>query len=339
LDNYRNGIHDLNQPDLPGHPLTKYGVVLSPGPPDAWDGAMVESPAVWHDDNAARYAMVYVGYALTSLNRRGYETASSPHVGLAWSDDLLLWQKDPRNPIYGPSPSGPGSDTHGTSGPFIFFWEDRYHLYYFSTSRPGYEKGIKALHHATSHDLITWNRDPNNPVISPDGSGWRSAAIWHPHIVHRNGRFWLFFNASGNVDGFDEETIGVAESVDLYRWTVRDDINPVLVGSRRRGAWDSTGRAGDPSLFSVDGCWFMAYYSWDGIHSRDGLAWTTDEEFPVGWRPFDKNPVLDIGLPDSYDALHAGKPFIFRTADRHFHFYTAVAADDTRQIALATAQL
>jgi hypothetical protein len=49
--------------------------------------------------------------------------------------------------------------------------------------------------------------------------------------------------------------------------------------------------------------------------------------------------VLDLGLPDSYDALHAGKPFIFRTAVRHFHFYTAVAADETRQIAVAIAEL
>ena len=66
------------------------------------------------------------------------------------------------------------------------------------------------------------------------------------------------------------------------------------------------------------------------------MAWTTDEEFPLGWRMYDRNPVLRVGPPGSFDALHAGKPFIFRTAETHYHFYTAVALDETRQIAVAT---
>ena len=79
----------------------------------------------------------------------------------------------------------------------------------------------------------------------------------------------------------------------------------------------------------------MAWYSWDKKHSADGLAWTTEEEFPLGWRVYEHNPILRIGEPGSYDALHAGKPFIFRTNEQHYHFYTAVALDETRQIAVA----
>jgi hypothetical protein len=45
--------------------------------------------------------------------------------------------------------------------------------------------------------------------------------------------------------------------------------------------------------------------------------------------------VLDIGEPESYDALHAGKPFILETARRHYHFYTAVDRNERREIALA----
>jgi hypothetical protein len=79
----------------------------------------------------------------------------------------------------------------------------------------------------------------------------------------------------------------------------------------------------------------MAWYSWDKKNSADGLAWTTEEQFPLGWRVYEGNPILRIGEPGSYDALHAGKPFIFRVHEKHYHFYTAVALDQTRQIAVA----
>ena len=45
--------------------------------------------------------------------------------------------------------------------------------------------------------------------------------------------------------------------------------------------------------------------------------------------------MLHLGEPGSFDAQHAHKPFIVRTDGRHHHFYTAVDARDTREIALA----
>jgi hypothetical protein len=80
----------------------------------------------------------------------------------------------------------------------------------------------------------------------------------------------------------------------------------------------------------------MAWYSWDRKNTSDGMAWTTGAEFPLGWRVYGGNPVLRVGEPGSEDALHAGKPFVFRTADTHYHFYTAVALDEKRQIAVAS---
>ncbi|MEM6337166.1 MAG: hypothetical protein AAF752_11395, partial [Bacteroidota bacterium] len=75
---------------------------------------------------------------------------------------------------------------------------------------------------------------------------------------------------------------------------------------------------------------------WDGVSTRDGLAWTSEDAFPYGWQPFDENPILDIGPSGSFDALHAGKPFVvWSDAGVCHHFYTAVAGDETRQIALA----
>lgn len=323
------------QDSVPGARLLKCGLVLEPGPAGAWDAGMVESPVVWYDSLRRRYGMVYTGYGLRDPEVKGYEGVTWPQIGLAWSDDLLHWEKAP-DILLGPS-AVPGSpDEAGATGPFIWYEGGTYYLFYFGVTAAGYEKGRKTLNLATSTDLVRWTRYAGNPIITPAGNGWRRDAIWHPNVVKVDARYYLFFNASGVVDGVEEERIGYATSSDLFNWEV-DDLNaPVLSGSGVPGAWDATGRAGDPSLYRVGDTWYMAYYSWDREHAQDGLAWTSADAFPLGWRAYAGNPVLRIGPPGSFDARYAHKPFIFRTEERHFHFYTAVAEDETRAIALAT---
>jgi predicted GH43/DUF377 family glycosyl hydrolase len=297
---------------------------------------MVESPAVWYDSLRHKYGMVYTGYGSTDSTRRGYRFVTGPRIGLAWSDDLLHWEKDPRNPILSGSGVEGTPDASGVSGPFLWTERGRYYLFYFGVTDAGYEKGTKTLNVATSTDLRAWKRHDGNPLVTPSGKGWRRDAIWHPNIVRSGRTYYLFFNASGVFEGHAEEFIGYAASNDLLHWVVDDEHSPLLTGSRMEGAWDASGRAGDPSVFRAGGLWYMAWYSWDRKNTSDGMAWTTVAEFPLGWRVYDGNPVLRVGKPGSEDALHAGKPFVFRTADTHFHFYTAVALDEKRQIAVAS---
>ncbi len=319
----------------PGSQLIKCGVILPVGRYGEWDSGMVESPAIWFDSSRAQYGMVYTGYGSTDSTKRGYKHVTSPQVGLAWSEDLIHWTKDRRNPIFTGSGTPGSTDEEGASGPFIWYENKTYHLLYFGVTARGYEKGLKTMNLATSKDLYAWKRFEGNPIISPAGNGWRRDAIWHPNVVKDDGTYYLFFNASGVINGLAEEFIGYATSRDLFHWTVDDDHSPILMGSAKPGAWDASGRAGDPSVFKVGGRWYLAWYSWDRKNSSDGLAWTSETEFPLGWHTYEKNPVLGIGEPGSYDALHAGKPFIVRTENRHYHFYTAVALDETRQIAVA----
>ena len=319
----------------PGSQLVKCGIVLPVGLSGEWDSGMVESPAVWYDAGRNKYGMVYTGYGSTDPTKRGYRYVIRPQIGLAWSDDLLHWNKDPRSPIFAGSGVAGSPDAEGATGPFVWFEDGMYYLFYFGVTGRGYEKGTKTMNLATSTDLYTWQRYEGNPIIAPAGKGWRRDAIWHPNVVKDRDQYFLFFNASGIVSGLEEEFIGYASSKDLLHWVVDDANSPILVGSARLGAWDASGRAGDPSVYKVGDIWYMAWYSWDRKNSADGLAWTTEEQFPLGWRVYDQNPVLRIGEPGSYDALHAGKPFIFRTNSTHYHFYTAVALDETRQIALA----
>jgi predicted GH43/DUF377 family glycosyl hydrolase len=319
----------------PGADLVKCGVVLERGAATAWDGGMVESPAVWRDDPSGRYGMVYTGYDLRYPDRTGYASVGGPQIGLAWSDDLVTWTRDPRSPIFTRSDAPGAPDEAGATGPFVWQEGGTYYLFYFGTTEAGYEGGRKTMNLATSTDLTTWTRYAGNPVVEPAGDGWRRDAIWHPHVVRVDGLYYLFFNASGVVDGHAEETIGYATSPDLFTWTVHDEHSPILAGSRTPGAWDASGRAGDPSLYRVGDTWFMAYYSWDGEHAQDGLATTTAAAFPLGWEPYDGNPVLRLGAPGSFDDEHAHKPFVARTPERHSHFYTAVDTAQAREIAVA----
>ena len=328
-------VHSADPDSIPGAPLQKCGIVLDTGQAGQWDDGMVESPVVWFDERRDQYGMVYTGYGRREDGGSGYESVTRPQVGLAWSTDLFHWEKATVEPLFGAAGEPGSPDESGATGPFVRYEDGVYYLFYIGVTDSGYEKGRKTLNLATSSDLQHWSRYSGNPIIEPAGDGWRRDAIWHPNVVKVGPTYFLFFNASGVVDGAHEERIGYATSSDLFEWEVDDEHSPVLAGSGEPGAWDASGRAGDPSLYQVNGTWYMAYYSWDGTHSQDGLAWTTGDEFPLGWRPFMGNPVLQIGARGTFDAAHAAKPFIFRTSERHFHFYTAVDEHEARAIALA----
>ena len=327
-------IHTMHVEPV-GSRLIKCGIVLPTGPYGEWDSGMVESPVVWYDSSRGKYGMVYTGYGSTDPTKRGYAHVTRPQIGLAWSDDLMHWVKDSRNPIFTGSGISGSPDAEGASGPFVWLEHNVYYLFYFGVTGKGYEKGTKTMNLATSDDLYLWRRHDGNPIITPAGDGWRRDAIWHPNVVKNETQYYLFFNASGVVDGRTEEFTGYATSADLLHWTVDDLHSPILMGSGRPGRWDASGRAGDPSVYRIGDIWYMAWYSWDRKNSADGLAWTSEQEFPLGWRLYERNPVLRIGEPGSYDALHAGKPFIFMTPEKYYHYYTAVALDETRQIAVA----
>ncbi|HTY37386.1 MAG TPA: hypothetical protein VMH23_09760, partial [Bacteroidota bacterium] len=280
------------KPDLdpPGSRLAKYGVVLPVGLNGAWDAGMVECPSIWFDSQHKKYGMVYTGYGRSDTTKRGYKFVTRPQVGLAWSSDLLHWTKDERSPIFTGSGVAGASDAEGATGPFMWVENGTYYLFYIGTTSRGYEKGMKTLNVSISTDLVTWRRSETNPIIVPSGDGWRRDAIWHPHVVKVKDTYYMFFNASGVVNGLTEEFIGYATSKDLRHWSVDDEHSPLIVGSAQAGKWDASGRAGDPSLYKVGTTWYMAWYSWDKKNSADGLASTSEAEFPLGWKKFEGNP-------------------------------------------------
>lgn len=310
---------------------TKYGIVLKKGTENEWDAGCVESPVIWFDEIKKMYGMVYVGYDKTN---------TIPKVGLAWSNNLFVWEKDKINPIYS---SLNNNNILGCTAPYIYYnsTDKVYYLYYISLTTYGYEGGDKSMNLAISYDLYKWFNYGKNPIIKPEGWGWRSISIWHPNIIKKNDLYYMFFNASGIVNNKDEERIGYATSLDLINWNVDDNNSPLLSGSGITGMWDSSGRAGDPSVYKMGDYYFMAYYSCnaDFTAAYDGLAYTTKDKFPFGWQPIDDNPILSPSSGNSYDSKYSCKPFIINTMEYHFHFYTAVDKNNKREIALGFSEI
>ena len=298
-----------------GANLTKMGILFGVGEVGAFDEKKVESPSVWFDEKLQKWGMVYTGYCDDGSGNIGWGG-----IGLAWSYDLFTWTKDPASPIITKSDVPDTPDFGSITAPFMFYEDGTYYLYYLGNSLPGYEQGEKSLCVATSEtDVYTWTRFASNPIISrnlTDVNSWYRAAVWHPNIIKTGGLYYNFFNGSDNTG---RETIGYATSVDKINWTVNPDR---ILNTGTLEEWDN-GIIGDPYVYKVGRIWYMAYFGADQNFQnlQDGMAWTTEEDFPVGWTKYSNNPVLRNTLV--YERSQAGKPCIILYGGALYHYYYA----------------
>lgn len=304
-----------------------------------FDSHGVDVPFVFRYGN--RFGMSFVGF-----DGIGYRT------GLAFSDDLIHWQKQGIWIDRG----APGSVTEfnvaltwilrdnnlfgagrlrRVNGQYV----GTYHAY----PKPGYESGPAVIGICYSRDLKTWQLEP--PCLyAHEGAEWERAGLYKSCLLEHRGTYYLFYNAKDRDSGWKEQ-IGVATSPDLKRWT-RYEGNPILrVG--KRGAWDDI-FASDPCVLQVDkDLWAMFYYglSSDG-HARDGVAFSRDL---LHW---EKAPevLIDVGKEGSIDSRFAHKPSLFWHNGCLYHFYCAVSplaegragdveVGERRGIAVATSKL
>lgn len=291
----------FDEPDLPGR---KVGIVIPTGPAGSWDADIVESPTVVRDGQ--RWVMLYTGYA-----------DGVAQIGSAVSQDGEHWEK--RGVSLAP---GPGEA--GVAGAVLVPDGDRWLLYYVGFGDRGYESGEKSIRLATSDSPTgPWKR--RGVMVETGGKGWRSVAVWRPFVVEHEGRWFMFFNASG---ADYRETIGFATAPSVTGpWAVDDSRSPVFEPVPE--SWESQ-IVGDPFLRRTGSGWEMTYFGFGGLYAADAEAVTTDDDFPLGW----KRTGRVLAPSEDYDARFAHKPWLVPTDRGLFHFYTAVDENDVRQIAL-----
>ncbi len=281
-----------------------------------YDSLAVDCPFVFR--HKRRYYMTHIGFDGT-----GYRT------GIAWSKDLVKWEKE--GLILDRGPAGSPTEFNaalswivrdndlfgeGTLKKFNGKFVGTYHAY----PRPGYETGPAAIGIAYSKDFHTWNLKEPSLRASDEGAGdWERGGLYKSCIVEHEGTFYMFYNAKTADSPWAEQT-GLATSTDLKNWTRHPD-NP-LVRNGQKGSFDDT-FCSDPCVLRAGDIWVMFFYtlsSADG-KARDSVAFSRDL---VHWEKSGEI-LIEPGPEGSVDSRYAHKPAVFFNDGVFYHYYCAVS--------------
>lgn len=130
-----------------------------------------------------------------------------------------------------------------------------------------------------------------------------------------------------NTETFSDEfnywyEVSIPESLNGWTW-IREASNPIITNTT--GSWDSL-IAGDPSVIQLEnGTWLMAYYGYDGVETKIGLAvsedlvtWTkTGSIIDEGTKP----SLLKMGTV-SYCYITSGNKIKLYVSDENFDTWT-----------------
>jgi predicted GH43/DUF377 family glycosyl hydrolase len=195
-----------------------------------WESGSVYNPAAVVVDD--RVALLY----------RAHSDDIVSHVGLAWSDDGVTFQREP-DPVLSPSE---GYDRYGVEDPRVTRVGDTYYLTY-----SGWDRQTALLCLATSSDLRTWTKHgplfPDFDTFQPRGHGapgpWSKAGGILPQPV--GGQYLMYFG---------EGSIWAATSEDLLHWTpTTSDHEPPIMAPRSGTFTDYLVEVGPPPMVTDNG--------------------------------------------------------------------------------------
>ncbi len=193
------------------------------------------------------------------------------------SQNLLDWEELPD--AIAPSNDSNAPDAVGCWTGSVVEHEGVFHCFY--TGFNPQSRYPQTVCHATSNDLIHWQKDETNPVIVPDEL-WYDPNDWRDPFVFFNpeaDEFWMLICARDKRVTFERRgCVALATSSDLQDWQVHE---PLWSGGV---CW----AAECPDAFRLDNRWYLVYshgvtrYRWSG---RLGNLWhasfpdTFDTEF------------------------------------------------------------
>lgn len=207
----------------------------------SWGIGMAESPDRIHwtkyeqnplvTNGSGNYDARYIWTPCVVRDDQGFKmwyTGSDPDyiwtINLATSQDGIVWETHPENPVLEPGPEW--YDLERIGDPWVVYGDGEYKMWYTCQSRPEIMYGIA---YAVSEDGIHWYKHAD-PVLLAAETGPDSSNVRDPCVIRTDSGYEMWYRGiSGNW------TICHAKSPNGLDWS-RDPENPVLTGEP--GSWD-----------------------------------------------------------------------------------------------------
>lgn len=230
--------------------------VLEPGASHEWDGGGVfVFPGGIIKRRDGTFQMYYSGIRKDSPDFYWNQAGA---VGVAFSEDLIHWEKYKRNPVLKADPRI-SWEAEGIFEPSVIFTGDEYggpaafKMWYGGNNKDG----IMRIGYAESSDGVTWEKHEANPVLGPSeiATDFDGYTIEVHDVIIKDGRYLMAYEATDRK--FPSKfSIGLADSEDGISWT-KSTKNPILEAGPE-GSWDSMG-AYHPA-FLIDNKRVLMYY-------------------------------------------------------------------------------
>lgn len=261
---------------------------------------MLELPDVWvwdswYVDDGEQFHAFYLkaSRALLDHERRHLR----PAVGHSVSRDLVTWRELPDALVH---EDAPAFDDQGIwTGSIVRDDDGLYHLFFTGIEQRTLS-GIQRTGHATSTDLVTWQRSGTQAVVSADARWYATMdqggrEDWRDPWVFRDGDRWRMLLTATSATGPEGQRGCVASAVseDLRHWTVEA---PLVAGVGLR-------QLEVPQVEFVDGGWVLLFCLTGTDVHRPGLpqvtgTWSVPGESAMG--PFDFDRAEPIAVPGNY---------------------------------------
>lgn len=185
----------------------------------------------WFADDGEQYHLffLYASKALHDPDARHYRAS----IGHAVSADLVSWTRIEDALVRADAPAF--DDLATWTGSVVRHPDGTWFLFYTGSTAAPDGQNVQRIGTATSHDLVTWQRVPGNPVLAADPRWYETldAGVWHDEafrdpwvFADPNGDGWhmLITARAGSGEPFERGVIGHAVSSDLLHWEPRPPL-------------------------------------------------------------------------------------------------------------------